>query len=95
MPRGDRHPPLRRIIRQVLGWSLIAAGIVGSLLPVVPQIPFLAAGALLLAPYVRIFRRFSAWMHRRFPHLRGPLRRFRDFRHPPRPPDGSGSGMTA
>lgn len=83
MLRHAHHPPWRRALRQVAGWTLIAIGIVGMALPVVPQIPFLAAGALLLAPYVRIFKRFSAWAHKRFPKLRRPLRRFRDFKTTP------------
>lgn len=74
-----------RIFRQVAGWALIALGLVSMLLPIAPGLLFLAAGALLLAPYVRIFRRFSAWLHKRYPHLRGPLRYFRDYkvRHKP------------
>jgi hypothetical protein len=73
-----------RILRQVAGWALIALGVIGLFLPVLQGVLFLAIGALLLAPYVRAFRRFSAWVHKRYPHLRGPLRRFRDFksRHP-------------
>ncbi len=90
MPRGDHRPPWQRILRQAAGWTLIAVGLVGILIPVMPQWPFLAAGALLLAPYVRIFRRFAAWLHRRFPHWRGPLRRFRDFKQRPRAGGASG-----
>lgn len=79
--------PVYRILRQVIGWTLIALGLVGSLVPVMPGMLFIAIGALLLAPHVRVFRRFSAWIHKKFPHMRGPLRRFRDFKqrhhHPP------------
>lgn len=88
MPRGDHRPVWQRLLRQGAGWLLIATGLVGVLIPVMPQWPFLAAGALLLAPYVRVFRRFSAWLHRRFPGWRGPLRRFRDFKQAPRAAGG-------
>lgn len=68
------------------GWTLIALGVVGLFVPVLQGLLFIAIGALLLAPYVRAFRRFSAWIHKRHPKLRGPLRRFRDFkRRPPGP----------
>ncbi len=50
------------------------------LVPMVPGSLFLAMGALLLAPYVRSFRRVSAWFHKHFPNLRGPMRRFREFK---------------
>ena len=88
MPHRDSRPLWRRLLRQAAGWALIATGIIGLLVPVMPQWPFLFAGALLLAPYVRLFRRFSAWMHRRFPQWRRPLRRFRDFKRPPPPAGG-------
>lgn len=88
MPRGDHRPLWQRLLRQGAGWTLLAVGLAGVLIPVMPQWPFLAAGALLLAPYVRVFRRFSAWLHRRFPRWRGPLRRFRDFKPQPGPARG-------
>ncbi|MBU4212663.1 MAG: hypothetical protein L6437_09940 [Kiritimatiellae bacterium] len=77
----------RALIRQITGWTLIVIGVAGLILPVFPGWPFLGAGALLLAPNVRLFRRFAAWMHARFPALRGRLRAFWDFKPPPpRPP---------
>lgn len=66
--------------RQVIGWTLIAVGIIGLIIPVMPGWPFLGAGALMLASYFRVFRRFSAWIHKRFPNLRGPLKIFRNFK---------------
>ncbi|MFH1970684.1 MAG: hypothetical protein ABIJ53_10250 [Verrucomicrobiota bacterium] len=79
----------RALIRQIAGWTLIAIGMAGLILPVLPGWPFLGAGALLLAPHVRLFRRFAAWIHFRFPALRGRLRAFRDFQPPSRPPSSS------
>ncbi|MDP2990574.1 MAG: hypothetical protein Q8O57_08430 [Kiritimatiellota bacterium] len=77
----------RALIRQIAGWTLIAIGVAGLILPVLPGWLFLGAGALLLAPHVRLFRRFAAWIHARFPVLRAHLRKFRYFKSPPRPPN--------
>jgi len=74
------------LIRQISGWTLIAIGVVGWLLPVMPGWLFIGAGALLLAPHVRLFHRFAALIHVRFPALRARLRAFRNFKRPPRPP---------
>jgi hypothetical protein len=65
------------IVRQTVGWALIAAGAVGMLVPLLPGLLLCALGALLLARHVRTFRRVSAWFHKRFPNLRGPMRRVR------------------
>lgn len=72
--------PVARIARQVAGWTLILLGVVALVVPLAPALPFLAVGALLLAPHVRAFRRLSAWIHKKYPRFRGPLRRFRDFK---------------
>jgi uncharacterized membrane protein YbaN (DUF454 family) len=72
--------PVVKVIRLTAGWSLIALGCIGLFVPIMPQIPFLALGALLLAPYVRIFRRLSAWLHKRYPTHRPFMRRFRDIK---------------
>jgi uncharacterized membrane protein YbaN (DUF454 family) len=76
-----RHPALH-ILRQVAGWFCIVLAVVGLLIPVFPHTPFLALGAILLAPYIRIFRRISAWVHKKFPRTRPHLRRFRIFKRP-------------
>jgi len=85
-PAPARRHPLLHALRQIAGWTLIALGLIGTIIPVLPQIPFLALGAVLLAPYIRIFRRLSAWVHKRFPRLRPHLRPFRIFKRPPRGP---------
>ncbi len=77
--------PPRRIVRQIAGWGLILLGLLMGFVPLVPGLLLVAIGVVLLAPHVRAFRRASAWMHKRFPHLRGPLRRFRDFKQRHRP----------
>jgi len=77
------------LIRQVAGWILIAIGVAGLILPVLPGWLFLAAGALLLAPHVRLFHRVAACLHVRFPALRTRLRKFRNFKPSPRPSDSN------
>ncbi|HMP77029.1 MAG TPA: hypothetical protein PKE12_12110 [Kiritimatiellia bacterium] len=72
--------PLSPLTRKLAGWTLIALGVPGLVLPLVPATLFFAVGALLLAPYFKPFRRVSAWFHKNVPRLRGPLRRFRDFK---------------
>lgn len=79
----NRHATMKpppRVIRQIAGWSLIAFGMLMGLVPMVPGSLLIAIGVVLLAPHVRAFRRVSAWMHKRFPHLRGPLRPFRAYK---------------
>jgi hypothetical protein len=88
MARGDHRPAWQRLVRQTAGWSLLVLAAIAALIPVLPHTPFLVAGVLLLAPYVRVFRRLSAWLHRRFPRWRGPMRRFRDFKQSPRAAGG-------
>jgi uncharacterized membrane protein YbaN (DUF454 family) len=70
----------RAFWRHLIGWTLIVVGIIGLIVPVMPGWAFIGAGALLLAPYIRVFRRFSAWIHKRFPKLRGSLKIFRNYK---------------
>ncbi len=86
MPLSDYN---RTLIRHIAGWTLLAIGVAGLILPVIPGWLFLGAGALLLAPHVRRFHRFAAWIHWRFPVLRKKLRIFRDFKKQKRPPSVS------
>jgi hypothetical protein len=59
--------PFRKILRITLGCLLLLLGLVGLVIPVLPQVPFLLLGALLLAPHVKLFRRLLAWLHRKYP----------------------------
>lgn len=52
-------------MRKIAGRSLVALGVAGCLLPVVPGIPFLIAGAALLGPEDPLVRRFLGWAKRR------------------------------
>lgn len=71
------HPPhwKRHLLQQVLGWSLIVIGLIDLPLPG-PGWLIIGMGAIVLAPYVKIFRRFVEWLKRKFPVLRAPLERF-------------------
>ena len=83
-PPGRGYPArvkkLSPFARKCAGWTLLALGIPGIVLPLMPATLFFAVGALLLAPYFKPFRRVSAWFHKNMPRLRVPLRRFRDFK---------------
>lgn len=79
------HRPWLKAVRLTVGWLCIAIAVIGLIIPVMPHTPFLALGAILLAPYVRLFRRISAWVHKHFPKMRRHLRPFRLFKRPLRP----------
>jgi hypothetical protein len=59
---------LLRQLQTVAGFALIIAGLIGMVLPIIPGIPMLIAGAALLGsehPLVRPFaRRFERWRKR-------------------------------
>ncbi|MCS7182913.1 MAG: hypothetical protein NZ869_07375 [Thermoanaerobaculum sp.] len=65
------------VLRHLLGWTFILLGVVGSLLPILQGWLFFAAGALLLAPEVPVFRRLFCWIEQRFPALKKPLGQLR------------------
>lgn len=80
---------MRVLARHALGWSFMVLGVIGSLLPILQGWLFFAAGALLLAPEVPLFRRMFCWIETRFPRLKKPLARLRhrlDRNQPPCPP---------
>lgn len=70
----DRQPPSQGILlRRALigfGWLMVALGIVGVFLPVVPTTPFLIVGAW---AFSRSSRRFHDWLYGH-PRLGPPLR---------------------
>lgn len=55
-----------RYIRIGVGFALLGMGVVGLLLPVVPQIPFLLGGLLLLAREYHWARRLLDWAKRKW-----------------------------
>ncbi|MCX6997797.1 MAG: hypothetical protein NTV49_12095 [Kiritimatiellaeota bacterium] len=81
--RARRGPHWRRhVIRQIIGWTVIVVGIIDLPLPG-PGWLIIGMGALILAPYIKVFRRFADWIQRRFPALREPLRKFEEKHHLP------------
>jgi uncharacterized membrane protein YbaN (DUF454 family) len=64
-------------MREAAGVGLLVVGVLGCLLPVMPGIPFLVAGAGLLGANHPLIRRSRAWMERK------------GWRHPDVPPDDS------
>jgi uncharacterized membrane protein YbaN (DUF454 family) len=70
------HPhPILRFARLIVGILLVIVGVIGILIPVMPQWPFLIPGLMLLAPESRQIRRLVLWLRKR---LR--LRRWRKMR---------------
>ena len=87
-----RRPPphqhwIRHVLRQVLGWTLIILGLIDIPLPG-PGWLIVGLGAIVLAPYVKLFYNFVEWIKKKFPALREPLDRFerRCFGTPENPP---------
>ena len=76
---------MNRVLRHALGWLSLLVGLAGLVLPILQGWFFIAVGAVLLAPDVPIFARLVAWIERRFPHLRGAIRRWRRKLAPRRP----------
>jgi hypothetical protein len=90
-----RRPPTqhwgRHLIRKIIGWTLIVVGLIDLLLPG-PGWLIVGLGAVVLAPYVKLFYNLVEWLKKKFPKLRAPLDRF-ESRHfgsaaasPPKPP---------
>jgi uncharacterized membrane protein YbaN (DUF454 family) len=81
---------LGRVVRHILGWSLLVLGIAGLVLPVLQGWLFIALAALFLAPDVPLFGRLLSWIETRFPALHHPIQRLRArLGHPHERPDDS------
>lgn len=52
-------------VRTVCGVTLLVAGVIGTLLPVIPGIPLFIAGAAVLGPDHRLIRPLTDWLKRR------------------------------
>lgn len=52
---------LRKVLRPILGVSLILVGIVGLILPIMPGWVFVIPGLLILADYLPPLRRLVDW----------------------------------
>lgn len=67
---GVKHKT-KRILRETGAWLLIAAGLAGCVLPVIPGIPLLIAGLALLAPDYPWAARLLHKAKEKWEHLRG------------------------
>ncbi len=59
-----------RLLRIIAGFMLLAVGLVAILIPVLPQVPFIIAGLLLLAREFHWARRLLEWAKRRWHSFR-------------------------
>ena len=60
-----------RWVRIIAGFSLLGFGLVAILIPVLPQVPFIVGGLLLLAREFHWARRLLDWAKRRWHSVRG------------------------
>lgn len=63
--RLPRPHPVLRALRLVIGILLLVLGIIGILIPAMPQIPFLVGGLILLATEFRPARKLLVWLRTR------------------------------
>ncbi len=59
-----------RVVRIVAGFVLLGFGLIAILIPVLPQVPFIVAGLLLLAREFHWARRLLDWAKRRWHSFR-------------------------
>lgn len=55
--RSIKNKPLRRVVRVAVGVALLAVGVLGLVLPLLPGWPFLLTGCILLWPRSRVAKR--------------------------------------
>ena len=55
---------MRQTARTALGVTLLVAGVIGTLLPVIPGIPLFVAGAAVLGRDHRLVRPITDWLKR-------------------------------
>ena len=58
---------MSRIVALVIGYSFLALGITGLVLPVLPGWPFIAPGLIILSRHARWARRVLDWARDRHP----------------------------
>jgi len=60
-----------RLFRIIAGFVLLGFGLIAILIPVLPQVPFIVAGLLLLAREFHWARRLLEWAKRRWQAVKG------------------------
>lgn len=76
-PHKSGRPARSKLGRQLAGWGLLALGVAGLVLPVLPGWVFIAWGAVILAPDVPFLSRLLDRIARRVPRLRAAIDRVR------------------
>lgn len=60
---------MKRIIRLIVGWTFIALGVVGLVLPFLQGILFIAIGLAIIAPEYQWAQDRLDWLRDRFPQV--------------------------
>ena len=55
---------MKQTVRTSIGVALLVTGVIGTLLPVIPGIPFVLAGAAFLGRDHRLVRPLGTWLKR-------------------------------
>ncbi len=76
-PPEAASPAGWKIVRQFCGWGLLALGVAGLLLPILPGWFFIAWGVVILAPDVPFLGRLLDRLAARVPALRSAIDRAR------------------
>ena len=70
---------MKRWVRIPLGIIAVIVGLVGLVVPFLQGWLFLALGALLLSVDIPFFDRLMVWITERFPPVRQPVERLRNY----------------
>ena len=62
---------VKQVALIVLGWAFLFAGVLGFILPILPGVPFLVVGLLVLSGEYVWANRTLGWIRRRFPKMTG------------------------
>ncbi len=63
MRRHVQQRQQRTAIRRLLGWSVLALGFIGVLIPILPGFPFVVLGVFLIGPHDPLLRRLGVLIH--------------------------------
>lgn len=80
------------IARQALGWNLVALGIAGLVLPILPGWLLIGWGVITLAPDFPFLRRQLHHVERKFPRLKAVIRKLGGHRRTREPFSAGANG---